>query len=58
MIQIYKPENTDFEKNGDMTLFPETATVHPILNGEWEIDLEHPMPPMQGNPKKQVFPAR
>ncbi len=43
MIQIYKPENTDFEKNGDMTLFPETATVHPILNGEWEIDLEHPI---------------
>ena len=23
-----------------------------------EIDLEHPMPPMPGNPKKQVFPAR
>ena len=22
-----------------------------------EIDLEHPMPPMPGNPKKQVFPA-
>ena len=23
-----------------------------------EVDLEHPIPPMQGNPKKQVFPAR
>lgn len=23
-----------------------------------EVDLEHPIPPMQGNPKKQVFSAR
>ena len=23
-----------------------------------EVDLAHPHPPMQGNPKKQVFPAR
>ena len=23
-----------------------------------EVDLEHPIPPMQGNPKKQVLPAR
>ena len=23
-----------------------------------EVDLEHPIPSMQGNPKKQVFPAR
>ena len=23
-----------------------------------EVDLEHPIPPMQGNPKNQVFPAR
>ena len=22
------------------------------------VDLEHPIPPMQGNPKKQVLPAR
>lgn len=43
MIQVYKPENTDFEKNGDMTLFPTTAMVHPVLNGEWEAELEHPI---------------
>lgn len=43
MIQIYKPENTDFEKNGDMPLFPTTAMVHPVLNGEWEAELEHPI---------------
>lgn len=41
MIQIYKPENDEYEKNGDMTLLPTTATVHAVLNGEWEATLEH-----------------
>ena len=41
MIQIYRPENTGYEENGDMTLFPTTATVHAVLNGEWEATLEH-----------------
>ena len=31
MIQIYKADNTDFDKNGDMTLLPSEATVHVIL---------------------------
>lgn len=43
MIQIYKPENTGYEKNGDMPLLPTTATVHAVLNGEWEVTLEHPI---------------
>ena len=43
MIQIYKPENTEFDKNGDMTLFPTEATVHPVLNGEWEVNITHPI---------------
>lgn len=43
MIQVYSPRNTDFEHNGDMTLFPTEAIVHPILNGEWEVNLEHPI---------------
>lgn len=43
MIQIYRPENTEYKKNGDMTLFPTTATVHAVLNGEWEATLEHPI---------------
>lgn len=43
MIQVYLPENTDFEQNGDMTLFPTEATVHPVLNGEWEAELTHPI---------------
>ena len=43
MIQIYKPDNTDFEKNGDMTLSPSFATVHAILNGSWTAELSHPI---------------
>lgn len=43
MIQIYNPDNTDYEKNGDMTLLPETATVHVILNDAWEATLKHPI---------------
>lgn len=43
MIQIYRPENTGYEKNGDMTLLPTTAMVHAVLNGEWEATLEHPI---------------
>lgn len=43
MIQIYNPDNTDYEKNGDMTIFPTSAVVHPILNGSWSAELEHPI---------------
>lgn len=43
MIQIYNPENINFGQNGDMTLFPTSATVHPILNGAWEAELTHPI---------------
>lgn len=43
MIQIYSPTNTNYEKNGDMTLIPSEATVHPILNGAWEATLSHPL---------------
>lgn len=43
MIQVYKPSNTEYEKNGDMTLFPEIAEVHAILNGSWEATLKCPI---------------
>lgn len=43
MIQIYSPTNTNYDKNGDMTLIPSEATVHPILNGAWEASLSHPL---------------
>ena len=43
MIQIYNPTNTDYTRNGDMTLMPTSAQVHVILNGAWEASLEHPI---------------
>ena len=42
MIQIYNIENTNFDQNGDMSLFPSSASVHAVLNGTWEVTLEHP----------------
>lgn len=43
MIEIYSPDNTDFEHNGDMTLLPVSASVHVILNSTWEAELTHPI---------------
>lgn len=43
MIQLYNPTNTDYTRNGDMTLMPTSAQVHVILNGAWEATLEHPI---------------
>lgn len=43
MIQIYKPNNTNFDKNGDMALIPSKATVHTVLNGTWTAELSHPI---------------
>ncbi len=43
MIQLYNPANTDYTRNGDMTLTPTSAQVHVILNGAWEASLEHPI---------------
>lgn len=42
MIQIYNIENINFDQNGDMSLFPSSASVHAVLNGTWEVTLEHP----------------
>lgn len=43
MIHIYKPDNTDYEHNGDITLLPSAATTHAILNGAWTEELAHPI---------------
>lgn len=45
MIQIYKATNTEFERNGDMTLTPTSATISAELNGTWGATLEHPLDP-------------
>lgn len=43
LIQVYNSDNTDYEKNGDMTLFPTSSKVHAILNSTWEATLIHPI---------------
>lgn len=43
MIQIYNPDNKNFDQNGDMTLFPSSAIVHPIMNKSWEATMGHPI---------------
>lgn len=43
MIQIYSKENTNYEQNGDMTLFPASCTLAAKLNDTWEFQLSHPV---------------
>ena len=43
MIQIYSPGNTDYDKNGDMPIFPTKAEISATLNGTWQLNLEHPI---------------
>lgn len=45
MIQIYKPDNTEFDKNGDMPLLPTVMDVEAELNGTWKADMQHPIDP-------------
>ena len=45
MIDIYKSDNTEYDKNGDMTLLPVSANVNAELNGAWTATLEHPIDP-------------
>ena len=43
MIQIYSTENKDYEKNGDMPIFPTKAEISATLNGTWNLIMEHPI---------------
>lgn len=43
MIQIYQKNNTNYEANGDIVLFPESCEMDAVLNGEWELELVHPL---------------
>lgn len=43
MIQIYSPGNTNFDKNGDMTLFPEICEASSELRGAWILEITHPI---------------
>ena len=43
MIQLYVQGNTDYEKNGDLVLFPSLCEITQILNGSWMMELELPV---------------
>lgn len=43
MIEVYRTDNTEYEKNGDMPLLPIKARVNVELNGTWVLELEHPI---------------
>lgn len=43
MIQIYLPDNTDYDHNGDMVLEPISCECEMTLNDEWHLELEHPI---------------
>ena len=41
MIQIYSPQNTDFNNNGNIVLFPTECTMTANLNADWVLSLKH-----------------
>lgn len=43
MIQVYAPNNTNYNKNGDVTLIAEEAYTESELNGSWTATLTHPI---------------
>lgn len=43
MIEIYEKSNVNYDSNGDMTLFPTSCELEAVLNGEWELELDHPI---------------
>lgn len=43
MVQVYNPGNTEYDKNGDMTLLPTKAEVRAKLNGVWKLEIVHPI---------------
>lgn len=49
MIQLYKPFNKNYGKNGDYVLHPSSCTMHVVLNGEWYVKLVHPIDDISEN---------
>ena len=43
MVEIYKPENTEYSMNGDMTLNPTECMLTMNLNGAWSVSMTHPV---------------
>ena len=43
MIQIYAPENTNFDMNGDEVLVPSVCEMEAELGGAWFLNMTHPI---------------
>lgn len=43
MIQIYAPDNINFDMNGDAVLFPTLCDAQAELGGSWYLDMTHPI---------------
>lgn len=43
MIQLYNPDNTNYENNGDIILLPVKCEETAGINRTWQIDIEHPI---------------
>lgn len=43
MIHLYKPDNTNYDANGDIILLPYKCEETAGINRTWQIDLEHPI---------------
>lgn len=45
MIQCYSKGNTNYDSNGDATLFPTSCELSTEINGTWELTMIHPIDP-------------
>ena len=45
MIQCYKKDNTNYDKNGNTTLSPTQCELSTEINGTWELTMSHPLDP-------------
>ena len=43
MLCVYPPDSTDFSSNGLGTIAPSSALVKETLNGEYELEIVHPL---------------
>lgn len=43
MIELFKPDNSDYAHNGDIILMPISCEITPEINGAWELVLFHPI---------------
>ena len=43
MIQIYLPDNKNYEMNGDVVLVPDACELEAELNGSWTMNMSHPL---------------